>query len=209
MNKSIYTRPDKPRSMPVPEYEGAPVRGLLALPSLVTVDKSTECFTTPGVVIDLMIDYAGIEDDHRILEPSAGTGSIANRLRAEFPNSPLDVFELDPTLQNILKGQGYKLTGSNFLESEKNPAYDRILMNPPFSKLADIDHVRHAFDCLKPGGRLVAIMGAGAFFNSRNKGRAFQKWNAELGAEIHSLPGNSFKESGTGVNAKIIIIDKE
>lgn len=209
MNKSIYTRPDKPRSMPVPEYKGAPVRELLALPSLVTVDASTECFTTPGPVIDLMLDYARIEDGHRLLEPSAGTGAIANRLKEDFPMSQLDVFELDLTLYNFLKDKGHDLRGSDFLEFDAKPEYDHILMNPPFSKLQDIDHVLKAYECLKPGGRLVAIMGAGAFFNSRKKATEFREWIYEIGGESYGLPENSFENSGTGVNSKIVIIDKE
>ena len=209
MNKSIYTRPDKPRWMIVPDRERVPEREPVTVPKLVTVDRSTECFVTPGPVIDLMLDYAGIEDGHHLLEPSAGTGAIANRLRAEFPASKIDVFELAFTLRNILKEQGYNLTGSDFLESGDNGPYDRILMNPPFRKLADIDHVLHAYSCLKPGGRLVAIMGAGAFFNSQNKAKDFRSWLDCQGGEFYDLPEDSFKDSGTGVNSKIIIIDKD
>ena len=115
MNKSIYTRPDKPRQMIVPDREEVPEREPLTVPKLVSVDKSTECFVTPGPVIDLMLDYAGIEDGQSLLEPSAGTGAIANILRTEFPSSPLDVFELHYTLREVLKEQGYNLTGSNSL----------------------------------------------------------------------------------------------
>ena len=82
-------------------------------------------------------------------------------------------------------------------------------MNPPFKKLADIDHVKKAYECLKPGGRLVSIMGAGAFFNSQNKAKDFRSWLDDQGGEFYDLPEDSFKNSGTGVNAKIIILDKE
>ncbi len=39
-------------------------------------------------------------------------------------------------------------------------------MNPPFSRQQDIRHVMHAAKFLKPGGRLVAVMGASAISGS-------------------------------------------
>jgi len=209
MNKSAYIRPDKPRTMEVSQRERIPEKEPVTVPSLVTVHASTECFTTPGPIIDLMIDYADIQDGQLILEPSAGTGAIANYLLKNFPSIELDVIELDCTLRELLKGKGYNLTASDFLKFETKQGYDRILMNPPFRKLQDIDHVLKAYKCLKPGGRLVSIMGAGAFFNSQHKAKDFRGWFDKLGAEVQDLPPDSFKNSGTNVNSKLIIIDKE
>jgi hypothetical protein len=42
----------------------------------------------------------------------------------------------------------------DFMEMPAAGEFDRVLMNPPFEKQQDIDHVRRAFDHLKPGGRL-------------------------------------------------------
>jgi len=209
MDQSVYIRPNKPRRMAVTKRERVPEREPFSVPIPPTVHASTECFTTPGPVIDLMIEHADIEDGHALLEPSAGTGAIADRLKENCLTSRFDVFELDSNLREFLKAKGYKLRGSNFLEFEAKPEYDRILMNPPFRKLQDIDHVRKAYDCLKPGGRLVGIMGAGAFFNYQKKAAAFREWFDDLEGEVYDLPENSFKDSGTGVNAKIIILDKE
>lgn len=209
MNKSIYTRPDKPRHMIVTRRARVPEREPLTVPKAVTVDASTECFTTPGPVIELMIDYADIEDGQLILEPSAGTGAIASYLLKNYPSVELDVIELNLTLREILKGNHHNLVASNFLEFETKQGYDRVLMNPPFRKLQDIDHVLKAYECLKPGGRLVSIMGAGAFFNSQKKAVKFRDWLYEIGGEFYDLPENSFEGSGTGVNSKIVIIDNE
>jgi hypothetical protein len=49
-------------------------------------------------------------------------------------------------------------------------------MNPPFEKGQDIEHVRHAYDQLKPGGRVVAIMSEGPFFRSDKKATEFRDW---------------------------------
>jgi 16S rRNA G1207 methylase RsmC len=51
---------------------------------------------------------------------------------------------------------------SDFLAlSEGLGQFDRIVMNPPFDHDTDIDHIRHAYRMLKPGGRLVAICANG------------------------------------------------
>ncbi|HCI1801894.1 TPA: PLxRFG domain-containing protein [Pseudomonas aeruginosa] len=90
--------------------------------------------------------------------------------------------------------------------------YDRIVMNPPFSKGRDIQHVQHAYSLLKPGGRLVAIMGEGAFFQSNKAAENFRAWLDGLGATSERLPEGSFMDSAlpvnTGVNARMVVIDK-
>ena len=90
--------------------------------------------------------------------------------------------------------------------------YDRIVMNPPFSKGRDIQHVQHAYSLLKPGGRLVAIMGEGAFFQSNSAAEGFRAWLDDLGATSERLPENSFMDAAlpvnTAVNARMVVIDK-
>ncbi|HBO4142225.1 TPA: PLxRFG domain-containing protein [Pseudomonas aeruginosa] len=90
--------------------------------------------------------------------------------------------------------------------------YDRIVMNPPFSKGRDIQHVQHAYSLLKAGGRLVAIMGEGAFFQSNKAAENFRAWLDGLGATSERLPEGSFMDPAlpvnTGVNARMVVIDK-
>ncbi|WP_333967273.1 PLxRFG domain-containing protein [Pseudomonas aeruginosa] len=90
--------------------------------------------------------------------------------------------------------------------------YDRIVMNPPFSKGRDIQHVQHAYSLLKPGGRLVAIMSEGAFFQSNKAAENFRAWLDGLGATSERLPEGSFMDPAlpvnTGVNARMVVIDK-
>ncbi|MDO8415481.1 MAG: PLxRFG domain-containing protein [Agitococcus sp.] len=91
--------------------------------------------------------------------------------------------------------------------------YDRIIMNPPFSNRQDAEHVRHAYDLLKPNGRIVAIMGEGVFFGSDKKAVEFREWLESVGGTSEKLPDNSFMDSSlpvnTGVNARMVIIDKQ
>ncbi|HHK0428589.1 TPA: methyltransferase, partial [Pseudomonas aeruginosa] len=83
--------------------------------------------------------------------------------------------------------KGYNLVGSDFMEVS-GKQYDRIVMNPPFSKGRDIQHVQHAYSLLKPGGRLVAIMSEGAFFQSNKAAENFRAWLDGLGATSERLP---------------------
>lgn len=80
-------------------------------------------------------------------------------------------------------------------------------MNPPFANLQDVDHVTHAFNFLKPGGRLVAIMGEGAFFRQDRKAQEFRAL-LDVHGISEQLPAGSFEASGTNVNTRIVILDK-
>ncbi|MEF8689850.1 UNVERIFIED_CONTAM: PLxRFG domain-containing protein [Comamonas sp. A-3] len=90
--------------------------------------------------------------------------------------------------------------------------YDRIVMNPPFSDGRDIQHVQHAYTLLRPGGRIVAIMGEGAFFQSNKRAEGFREWLDERGATNEKLPDGSFMDPSlpvnTGVSARMVVIDK-
>tara|TARA_R110002153_G_scaffold173631_3_gene326450 strand:- start:16951 stop:25440 length:8490 start_codon:yes stop_codon:yes gene_type:complete len=164
-------------------------------------------FPTPKELVDQMIDYADIQPGHEVLEPSAGKGNIAQEILAAAPDAILEVVEFNSGLRAILEAKGYNVVGNDFLEVTKN--YDRIVMNPPFENFQDIEHVKHAFSLLKPGGKLVAIMGAGVK-NSRKKAVEFREWLDDAGSYIEDLPDGSFKTSDrpTGVSTVMVTIEK-
>ena len=163
-------------------------------------------FPTPNAVIATMLDYADIQPDHVCLEPSAGSGAIADRVKPLC--GQLDTVEANYTLSDILKAKGYPVTQGDFLLTEFTHGFDRILMNPPFEQLQDIDHIEHAYSMLNEGGRLVSVASASVTFNSRKKAASFRDWVDSKGGEIVQLPENAFKESGTGVNSVLVILDK-
>jgi 16S rRNA G1207 methylase RsmC len=77
--------------------------------------------------------------------------------------------------------------------------FDRIVMNPPFGHGSDFDHIKHAYQMLKPGGRLVAICTNGP------------RQHEELGDICSTwveLPAGTFKEQGTNVNAAVVALDR-
>ena len=168
-------------------------------------------FPTPEPVINTLLDKAEIEADHRVLEPSAGKGDIAEKLREIVGADNLAINELSLTLRDILRKKGFEGVEGDFFDRKVEEKYDRIVMNPPFEKGADIDHVSRAFDMLKPGGRLVSIMGEGVFSRQGKKEKAFREFLELHDAEIEKLPEGAFKSSfrSTGVATRVVTIDKE
>jgi len=167
-------------------------------------------FPTPKPIISRMLELADIQPGDRILEPSAGKGDILDMLRLHHPGAEVIAIELNGTLFDILEAKGHTVERGNFLEFQGE--YNRIVMNPPFEKGADMEHVRHAFDLLLPNGRLVAIMSEGPFFRSDTQTTEFRNWLDEVGGESEQLPENAFSSSEafrkTGVRTRIVTITK-
>jgi protein-L-isoaspartate O-methyltransferase len=164
-------------------------------------------FQTPESLAARVVDEAGIEPGMSVLEPGAGGGRIADAVRNAVPDAEITVLEISGQLQEVLKLKGFDIAGTDFTEFTGGP-YDRIVMNPPFERNQDIDHVMRAYEMLKPGGRLVSIMGRGAFFRGGRKESEFRDFLEQMGAVIEELPDGSFKESGTGVATNLIVLDK-
>jgi hypothetical protein len=167
-------------------------------------------FPTPRPLIDEMIYRAMLEPGMSILEPSAGKGDIADAIKEKCPDCDLTLVEYNYQLCEVLKAKGYLPSCGDFLEHTGQ--YDRIIMNPPFENFQDIDHVKHAFDLLKPGGRLVAIMSEAPFFRDDKKAVAFRNWCGEMGCDDMKNEPGAFTGAGvfrqTGVNTRIVVIDK-
>ena len=75
----------------------------------------------------------------------------------------------------ILVTKGHAVVGRDFTAWNGNGRqYDRVLMNPPFEKGADMAHVRQAFNHVKAGSRLVAIMSNGFRFRPTSRATGFR-----------------------------------
>ena len=172
--------------------------------------KGNGYFPTPSAIVSQMIDQANIAPGMVVLEPSAGKGNIADGIMRAFPGIILDLCEINSTLRDILKLKGYCLDGSDFLAYQPVCRYDRIIMNPPFEHGADMAHVRHAYDLLMKGGRIVAITSTAWQFHSEAKYQAFRDWLETVNYDVESLPDGTFKMSDrpTGVQTMMLTIDK-
>lgn len=166
-------------------------------------------FPTPPALAARLVEAADIRPGQRVLEPSAGKGNIADAIRAAHPDAHLSVIEISTRLGDLLRLKGFNVVSRDFLSFNEG-GWDRIVMNPPFEGLADIDHVRHAYELLAPGGRLVSITSPGPFFREDRKAREFRAWFEGLGGDMEALPDRSFatSERPTGVATRLIVLDK-
>jgi hypothetical protein len=150
-------------------------------------------FPTPSEIIDRMLQLARIQPSHRVLEPSAGAGDICLAVRKLGANA--DCFELNEDLHQVLVLLGFQPLNYDFLFATPRPIYDRVLMNPPFSNDAYIEHVRAAYFWLAPGGEIVAVL-PNDYRKSRSiKRREFAHWLDEMGASDYANPANAFTKS--------------
>lgn len=216
---------------PIPEEREAEDDGGLFSPKT-TPAKNHGFYPTPDPAADFVMREVPIlqladKPPLTILEPSAGTGNLARRcvrtldhmLRTSsyrrddleknyrFDNQ-VDCVEIQPALADRLKAEGVyrRVINADFLALKPDPAnlYDRIVMNPPFDRERDIDHVMHALKFLKPEGFLMAIMSAGTEFRETRKARAFRELMAKKKARWSDLPARSFSEVGTNCNTIMI-----
>jgi len=169
-------------------------------------------FPTPAPVVDILLARAGIEPGHRVLEPSAGKGDIADRILESHPDADLDleVIEWNDRLRAILEAKGHNIVGMDFMEHDPGPVYQRVVMNPPFEQGQEVKHIRHAFNLLAPGGRLVSVMSTGPWFRSFKVDTEFRKWVELHGGVKEDLPAGSFAQGDvpTGVSTIVLVIDK-
>jgi hypothetical protein len=170
------------------------------------IAKNFGFFPTPDALAERTIECASLYQHKdaaplRILEPSAGTGQLARR--AHEKGHTVDCVEIQAELAINLRQRGMGRTyPGDFLDLKPQTTglYDRVIMNPPFDRERDIDHVMHALKFLKPDGLLVAIMSAHTEFAESRKAVAFREHIAKLNGKFSDNPSGSFSSVGTNVN---------
>ena len=154
-----------------------------------------EFYPTPESLIEKMLDGVNLNRVKSVLEPSAGKGDIADALvkgvercieRTKYDKekgfepydycytesvdkSNIDTIEIDPDLQSVLKGKGYRVIYDNFLLFHTYKHYDLIIMNPPFSN--GEKHLLKALDIQKRGGAIICVLAASILKNPYTKER--------------------------------------
>lgn len=184
--------------------------------------KKYQFFGTPSKVANYILNYLPnrynkdktgtikIKDTDKILEPSAGQGSIINAIHRLNPNVVVDCFEMMEENKEILKTiPNVNILGSNFLESDISIKYDIIVANPPFANNQDIDHVARMLEHLKEGGTLISIMSPHWIMASDLKSRAFRYLINNTTSDAHYISEGAFKESGTSLKTTFVVINKE
>ena len=210
MNINCFTRPNKPLTCKLPNFNIKTPLVLIETPKLLTVDRDTECHTTPDHIADLMVSYLDYEAPtvnnagSSILEPHAGTGQLVNALlKADIMSGCINTIEKHYKLVECLTerfkdnfvniNHGDFLTDYSMFEQSKHDeysGYDRIICNPPFKKI--IAHIDQVHKCLKVGGSAVCLVPIN-----------YKKIEHEV---LEILPSDTF--SYCKVNTKIIRIIK-
>lgn len=164
-------------------------------------------FPTPATLAAEVVEKAGIIEGNVILEPSAGLGHLAEAITEAHPTNKLVCMEIYKPLAEALELKGFSTVNADFLMCAGIEP-DKIIMNPPFENLQDIDHVNHAWDLLKQGGRIVAIM-AGNKSRETAKVKDFMQLVDQYGTWEQNAPG-SFASAfrPTGINTITVILDK-
>jgi predicted RNA methylase len=161
-----------------------------------------QLFPTPVELARRMVEIADIGDWENTLEPSAGTGRILNAIR-ELGDSwcRRTAVELNYNLCDELRklDPGADVVNADFLEYAPTERFDKIVMNPPFEKGADIKHILHAVELLAPGGRIVALCAGGP--RQYDTLRPLVERHEGL---WERLPEGSFEQEGTGVSVVLL-----
>lgn len=170
--------------------------------------KEYQFFPTPDALADRLVALAQISDGMDILEPSAGDGAIVRAIHRVFPQFLVDVCEINPTQWEVLAKMKNVIPVAQDFLTIGEWKWDRIVANPPFSKNQDIDHVLSMWDRLRRGGRIVSVVSTHWETSTNKKETAFREWLKKVDARKIDIPAGTFKESGTNIATKILIIDK-
>jgi len=138
------------------DYEPAAVLEELVATGVVPEQRSHQFYPTREVLAQQAIDEADIGDEHDCLEPSAGTGGLAQYM----PKDRTLCVEISKLHSKVLKAKGFQVETADFLAwaDKTSKRFDRIVMNPPFADGRAKLHLEAAAGLLRDGGRLVAIL---------------------------------------------------
>lgn len=184
--------------------------GALNAGKAVDAKKSFELFETPEPLARRMVALA-CRDGDRVLEPSAGHGRILKALCDMDLAGSVTGVELNDFNFGILRDRfsafpGVSLVHADFpvWAKQEAPRFGSAVMNPPFSRNADIAHISWAWRLLAPGGRIAAICSEHGFFAEDQQSCWFRDWLKTNRITDEKLPDGAFRESGTGVSARLI-----
>lgn len=184
--------------------------------------QALQQFSTPIPLGLAAVTAAAITASDRVLEPSAGTGLLA--ILAEMAGGSLILNELAEVRAGLLSSLFPARAVTRFdaaqIDDHLDPAIKPtvVLMNPPFSVLANVQgrvsdaacrHIASALARVADGGRLVTISGANfgpealawrdAFIRLQEHGRVV--FTAAIGGSVYA-------KHGTTIETRLTVIDK-
>lgn len=164
-----------------------------------------QLFQTPPAIARRLADLLDLQPGQRVLEPSAGLGRLLDALKPYAPGE-VTAIEIAAECCTELYRQdraGVYLKQADFLtiDPEHLAPFDAVIMNPPFTMRSDITHILRGLQFLKRsgGGKLAALC-----MNTPQRREAL----GPLCSKWIDLEPRSFKESGTNIDAAMILIRK-
>jgi predicted RNA methylase len=184
--------------------------------------QAMQQFSTPIELGFVASVAASVGPSDLVMEPSAGTGLLA--IFAELAGASLALNELGETRGDILSALFASVRVTRHDAAQIDDRLDAairptvVLMNPPFSVAAHVEgrvreaafrHLSSALARLQPGGRLVAITGAGLSPDSPTWRNAFVALQ-ECGRVVFSaaVDGRVYARQGTTTETRLTVIDR-
>lgn len=199
---------DRKRKMHVFPSEPRAALGLIVSAGVVVDErKKFQAFYTPPDLASRVVALADVKG-RSVLDPSCGDGALLlealKQGAAKVTGIDINPKAVAATTSGFALLPGHQSSSSLVLEADflvlKNRVgFERVVMNPPFTRGADLEHVRHAFQTfLVPGGKLVAIMTP----------RGADTFAREIKAGIIPVPAGEFRSSGTDIATAIVVGSK-
>jgi phospholipid N-methyltransferase len=163
---------------------------------------------TRQLVITQMLKDINIHDGALVLEPSAGSGDLADGILLQFPNIKIDCVELNKELRTALSNKGYNVIGNDFLTLTPTPIYDYIIGCPTYKDNVDIEHIMHMYKFLKPGGVILSLTYPAWTLQNSERQINFRLWLEDKMYTMKMLHDNSFVEDYKTQPSMLITIHK-
>lgn len=161
--------------------------------TIVNEKKLRQAFYTPESIADEIVLIAGVANCD-VLEPSAGDGNLVKSL-IKFGAKSIDCVEIEESCRkNLMEIGANVVIIDDFLSCKPFVKFDRIVMNPPFTKNQYLKHITHAIKYLKPEGKLFAVV-------PNNNCQKLKDLGCSV---IRVFQAGSFKESGTMVATALV-----
>lgn len=172
---------------------------------------NNDFYPTPNHLLEKMLEGVDFKKVHTVLEPSAGKGDILDFLKSKINKIPyyytieIDCIEKDERLQQILKGNNYRLIYNDFLSFHTMKQYDLIIMNPPFSN--GDKHLLKAIELQEEyGGSIICLLNAETLRNTySNSRKALMQKLLEYQSNIEYIQ-DGFVDAERKTNVEVALI---
>jgi ubiquinone/menaquinone biosynthesis C-methylase UbiE len=180
--------------------------------------KELQFFGTPAAVCEELTNQiiGMLGPGYTMLEPSAGQGAIVQALQTVRPDIKITALEYSDVNYSVLtdkfeSNSDVTTLQGDFLKHtpETLGQFNLIIANPPFTGGQDIQHIRHMYKFLKPGGQLITMSSPSPITNNQKKYQEFKEWAENEGGLYFPVSKGAFKESGTNVETYIWVFHAE